>query len=623
MSTCAAKRFAIWLLVPACAVIFSTGSAADIQRTIDFRDGTVLQVTLPDSELPWRTISADGQVAEQPVKLSDVEQLRFVLTPATEQVAEVRQLVVRLGAEDFHAREEAQQQLIERGAKFRTIIEQMYAQALAQDDFEVKWRLKEVINALPVGVGLLGNDYDQLERRGDTKEFHGDVGRWSLRANYRGAEVVIDRQSVLAIRNAPLSLDLSAEPTVVHMERIERDSDSLFPKEVVRIDFERGPRGESIAVDSDISEAYVLLGCTFATSFKDSFVCITPYTVGGRSGGRSAATQNPLYQGVMTIRFCKPGNARLPAGVHYVGFWTSHIAKDGTALQAYDARDRMIAEVKTVKNQRDFLAVTTNIPIAYIKVVPDTAIDPDYAIDDLVFDPPRLLSEAGDPDRFSVVLTNGERLQCALLDTDDDVVLLKKLTIGVEELRIPREEIAVLVPPRTPVPDVLADQRCFVRLEDGSVMRCETDQGLRLGLFPQQEIPVSQLIALWGADITLTEPASDVWPESGGVVVSPNGTALQFADWKVGKNWIEAPELGKLADSTYANSPSVWLRRPTKRPAGSGLLRTSAGEEIVLGGGDGFTLQSWSRDGVTIRWGEQERMLPLIQVSSLLLPQGK
>jgi hypothetical protein len=39
----------------------------------------------------------------------------------------------------------------------------------------------------------------------------------------------------------------------------------------------------------------------------------------------------------MTVRFCKPGNARLPAGVHYVGFWTSHVAPDGTALEAFDA----------------------------------------------------------------------------------------------------------------------------------------------------------------------------------------------------------------------------------------------------------------------------------------------
>ena len=172
------------------------------------------------------------------------------------------------------------------------------------------------------------------------------------------------------------------------LKRIVVDDDKNFPMNVTRIDFDKGPKGLILRSGIDISELYVPLGCIFESSFPGSFVGVEPYNVGGRSGGHCAANHKPLYQGTIIIRFCAPGNKKIPATVKTVGFWTSHVAIDGTTLEAYDIKDKKIGEIKTLRNQRDFLAIKSKVPINYIKIVPNTKIDPDFAIDDLVFDKP-------------------------------------------------------------------------------------------------------------------------------------------------------------------------------------------------------------------------------------------
>jgi hypothetical protein len=561
---------------------------------------------------------------EEPLPLSQIKQLRFVLTPATEQVAQVRRLLSRLGAASYQDREEAQKELLDRGARFLEIFRQTLPRTT---DFEVRWRLKEIIETFEKRGDepeLLGNDYDELRLNGDqTSELHGDVGNWTIETEYRGVKLTLTRANVLSLRNDTIRLDLLAEPPVVSVERIPNDEDELFPAEVTRIDFDRGPRGEAIPAGTNISETYVPLGAIFSSSFKESYVAIEPYNVGGRSGGRCAATHNPLYQGILTVRFCKPGNARIPAGVKCVGFWTSHIAPDGTALQAFDAGGRRLAEIKTVRSQRDFLAIRTNIPIAYIRVVPDEDIDPDFAIDDLVFDTPKTLSEAGDPDHYSVVLRSGERLHSTSLEVQSDQLILKDLTIGIPEMRIPTDELAVLVPPHNMPPDVGQEPRCFVRTADGSVFRARSDGGLKLDRFAELPIDANRLVALWGAETILEEPAEDAWPAEGAVMIVGHDDYVRLSQWKLGDAWIEADFQGDPGSHTYANSPVVWFRKAEQREKESGLLRTTVGEEIVLGTPDGFSLKSWSLEGVTVARGDKDWMIGMGEVQSLLLPRPK
>ena len=358
-----------WLIV-ALVTLLSCGTcfaprlaiAADVERTVMFRDGTVLRLKLPDVQIPWRRVAIDGQVTDEALPLSRVGQLTFVTTPATEQVATVRRMIADLGAPIYRRRVEAQIKLIERGAKFRTILEISQKQI---EDFEARWRLKEVLDALDAqggGAESIKADYDELIPLGADAPVEGDVGDWSLRTAYRGGEVVLDRHTLRAIQAAPLEFSATAEPPVVIANRIEQDKDELFPRDPVRIDFQRGPRGESFAKGDDIRNTFVPLGCTFASSQPGSTITIDVYNVGGRSGGNCAANREPRFQGTMTIRFCLPGNERAPAGVRYVGLWISHVAVEGTALLAFDVRNRQIAEIKTNTDHRDFSGTDNEHP---------------------------------------------------------------------------------------------------------------------------------------------------------------------------------------------------------------------------------------------------------------------
>ncbi len=603
--------------------------AEDMYQIVDFRDGTVMRVAIPDQLIPWRNVSPAGDIAESPVKLSKIQQLSFVTTPATEQLKGVRRMVDRLGDPNYHVREKVQRELIAVGGQFRTMLEKMEAGLKGAKpstrDYEVLWRLRQTLNRVQDKGDPLPADYDKLSMTSGGKTISGDAGDWSPKVVYRGAEVVLDRTNVLSIRNAPLDFKLSAEPEVATVERIQSDDARVFPSDATRVDFDRQPDGNIIPENANLSEIYVPAGVTIATSIEDSYVARILYNVGGSSGEGSAATREPLYQGTLTIRFCKPGNARLPAGVHYVGFWISHVIQNGTTAQAFDGRGRHIGSVETTKLGRDFLGMHSNVPIAFLKIVPDVEIDEDYAIDDLVFDPPKTLAEAGDPDRFSVVLKTGERLHGQSISRSGNTVTLNQLTIGTNDspisVPISVDELAVLIPPRVLIPEALEDSRCLVRLSDGSVLRATSDDGLHLARFTSLRLDPMKLVALWGASTMLEQPSDDAWPASGGLMVLPNKSPVAFADWTLGKPWIEAVGLADYTKYSYENSPALWFRKPTRRPPTSGLLRTRFGEEIVLGNGEAFSLRSWSSEGIELAYGDQQWTIPMNEIGSLLLPQ--
>ncbi|MEQ8787866.1 MAG: hypothetical protein RIC55_16290 [Pirellulaceae bacterium] len=593
------------------------GAAGAVQRTVLFRDGSVLRVPMPAQPLPWRRVSPVGEVIEHPLPYRDVEQLTLVTTPATEQLASVRRMIAALGDDDFQRRVAAQQQLVERGAKFFPILE---SSLNVTQDFEARWRLKEVLDVLPTDTASIKADYDLLKTAGE--ETQGDVGDWSIEVPYRGTAITLDRGGVRALHTAPLEFSLTAEPPVAIVDRIAEDRDELFPKDVQRIDFDRGPQGETLQVGDDLRRTFVSQGVTITSS--GGIVSVEQYEVNGRSNGLCAATHDPVYQGVITIRFCLPGNERAPAGVRYVGFWTAHVAPDGTALEAYDIRGRRIAAIKTVRHRKDFLALHSNTPIASIKIVPDPEVDPDYAIDDLVFDTPKPLAEAGDAEHFSVLLTTGERLHCDRVEPGETVAL-KGLTVGIDRIDVPLEQVAIVVPPKNPSLVPALPDCGFVRLADGSILRCRGGERLSSWRLPELPIALGDVVALWGGETSLIDPEGADWPENSALLML-DGKTEPLADLSLGAAWLEGKAIAPWSEKkfTYETSPLVWFAAPRVRPAGSGLLRLVSGDEIVLAGGDegrtSFSLVAWSGEGVKIARGKQQWTIPPHEVGSLLLP---
>jgi hypothetical protein len=288
-------------------------------------------------------------------------------------------------------------------------------------------------------------------------------------------------------------------------------------------------------------------------------------------------------------------------------------------------RGRRIAEIKTVSSQRDFLAIESNTPIAYIKIVPDPEVDPDYAIDDLTFDLPKPLAEAGDPEHYTVLLTTGERLHCDSLKPGP-MLALEGITVGIDRLEVPLEQVAIVVPPKSPLAVSAVPESGFVRLRDGSILRCQGGERLAPLRLSDLQIAAEDLVALWGGETSLVDPVAGDWPEKGALLIDAAGKAQPVDEWQLGPKWVEAGALAELANggATYENSPLLWFAKPEVRTAGSGLLRLVTGEEIVLAGPKsdkgGFSLVTWSATGATIALGEQQWQISPGEIGSLLLP---
>ena len=601
-------------------LIVSVSPLCAIERTVEFRDGTILRLDLPDEPLPWHKATPDGTVTREPMPWAQVEQLYLVTTPALEKLAEIKGLLNRLASNKFKERVTAHKELIDKGIHFRGVVEEVYK---TTTDPEVKWRLENIRGAMQQNVEPAQYNYDLVTRASTGEEVEGDVGDLNIEGNFRGAKIPITRQSVCRINRASRTGEAAIGGTLGRAEVISEDRDELFPKNVTRINFDRGPGGEITIVGKDIRDLYVPLGVTLESEVPntaDTIISVEEYNVKGRSGEKCAATHDPLYQGTIVIRFCLPGNSGVPAGVHVVGFYTAYIEPEGTALQAYDVHDRLIGEVKTRVRGNDFLALKSATPIAYVKVVPDPEIDEDHAIDDLFFDPPVTLAEASDPKWLTALLVTGERIKCRSFALEGDNVSLKQLSIGVDEVKVPVSEIAAIMPATESVegPDVITTD-CTVLLDDGSIIRA--NGGAKLTTTTDREIPTVKLVALWGFGSSLTLPEEDAWPEKGALLVERDKVYKKLPDWTLGEKWVEAPQLA-LFDFTYSDSPIIWFQRPSDRIEGAGVLRRANGEEYVLHEKANYQLVDWDSEKVTITADKREFTVPFEEVQTLRLPQS-
>ena len=60
---------------------------------VDFRDGSTLEASFPDTNLVWRNIAKDGTVGEKKVRIRDVKKISLVQEPSTSRVSKIRKLL--------------------------------------------------------------------------------------------------------------------------------------------------------------------------------------------------------------------------------------------------------------------------------------------------------------------------------------------------------------------------------------------------------------------------------------------------------------------------------------------------------------------------------------------------
>lgn len=559
-------------------------------RLVSFRDGSALVLALDDVELAFTEMTSGRKIA---TKLSQTAELRLASERPDERLARVLALVGQLGDGRYAVRERATRELFGMAAAWRELLEHHRDHT---PDPEVRVRLAHVVATASEAPAARTGEFDALTPAGG-ETMYGTLDLFTTVGQRGAARISITR--ACAARIGPVAspargVDPTPPAADARTERIAADKPGAFGPSPTRIDFERDPTGTRFAIGADVSRAYVAKGFTLATSIEGAIVSVNTYNVGGPSGGLSCATHQPLWEGKLTIAFHAPGQPGVPAGVHRAGFWVAAVSPGGTALEAYDHAGRLLIKVDTTESNKDFLAVSSTVPIHRVVVVPNEAIDPNYTIDDLVFDGPVPLDMVPAKDRYAVELGPGERLHALEVALAADGKLSARgLTIGVNALDFAPGEWVRVLGHGDRWRDAPRVGACWTMLSCGSVMRAEPGPG---GFAPARardlELAPPRLIALWGDGASYRDPPR-LEPDT--VAIDGGDLEPTHRPWRLGPRVIELG--GEPAkELEYGSAPCLWWAKAPVPAENAGWLHLTSGERIALAAG-GFRIAAW-RGGV-------------------------
>ena len=190
-STC--YGIAAIFLTLACAIATRGDVSLAEELTVLYRNNTELTATLPGSTIDWVTVSQNGNLIDQKVKLADIQSLTLSRGRSSELIAQVRQNISRLGDADYVVRENAELALALDGGQLKYLLEQLED----SPSMEVRHRVGRLLNGfskrksepLPLDTLVLAN--------GRTLE--GEAREFSLAGEYRGAEISLDRKTLSLI----------------------------------------------------------------------------------------------------------------------------------------------------------------------------------------------------------------------------------------------------------------------------------------------------------------------------------------------------------------------------------------------------------------------------------------
>jgi hypothetical protein len=558
-----------------------------VPRYIEFRDGSILRMNVVDEDWPITIIRENGAVKHTKVKLSAIESFTLTAEKGFADKLEMLSNVRKLGSEDFWDREKAMAKLLKSERNIRADLETCLRFIT---DLETEVRIKRIQGNFPKPAAdepPLPTHFDLFYYKEICWGHLGDEGI-----------PVVSQNKVMRLTRADVkrvSVDLPPQLAGLIRTRgvavgVRRLAMADFPAGCVEEGFERTPDGQPLGVGQNIQKTFVPRGFTLSTSVANSFVSVNSFTVSGKSKGFSVANHQPLWEGEITIKFVLPGREDVPAGVTHFGCYMAAVVPKGTALVAEDIHGRELGRVETQNNGHDFVGIHSPVPMHKIRVVPDTKLDRDYTLDDFIFTPPQSV-EAGHAKLYTAYVDMGRAHVRDVVFSKDHVQLLG-MPGRLPDLTIPRSQVWRINAPDKGAPK---PNEWFVELRDGSVLTApkqDTDGNRPLfARLPDLFEKPAQIAGLWHSaaprySLVAREKPPVFW--NGEKKAWEAIKDLRFLDMAVEGNVDGKPRLIPYT------SLSVWpATGPNRLPAGTWLIHTRTGEELVL---DGKTpiIGSWS-----------------------------
>ncbi|MGI9519477.1 MAG: hypothetical protein ACR2NP_20665 [Pirellulaceae bacterium] len=530
----------------------ATCSAQSLKYFLQMRDSSMMQVQTDSNAFDWKTVSPDGSITLSTFEVSDIVSLKFAASPASEQVARIRQLVDDLADDDYRRRHEAERTLLNEGKPFETVIEQQKD----HPEPEARYRIARILEHLD-GIKESPNsrfvmDFDVLQLK-DGRKLEGDIGDWSLECEWNGVPVKANRQNCLRLFNKqPFAVTNTrpAESSPISTELMFDDSkffDGDQPKDnVAYAGFETGERGEKLEAERefDIVNGFAWMGARFHCVTNNGRVVVSGFRFkNSRSRRRSIGNffvvpeskKRVSYQGEMRFDFCVPGNPTVPASINDIGMYVEIVIPNHTILEAYNAAGHVVGLSQSVKDRTAYLSFTGNSEIAYLRLLANEYLttddlNKDFAVDDLAFSRPQAnpaLNYAENEESHIVIVSrDDERLLArnVTFDAGNNQLQVESGMEGVEDFAMPLDKVQWIVGPQSRELSSPEDDGCFVMLKDGSVVHCMFQQQLIASGNSELAIGDDDIIGVWGYNQRARYPRAVDFEEGQIVMVRPLNT---------------------------------------------------------------------------------------------------
>jgi len=427
-------------------------TAPDVtEKLVTFRDGTTVVLQL----------EGGFEIDERELAFGEVARAEFARVEPGSNLVEFLDITKGLGADRHPLREAASRRLEASMARFADLAQQ-YAERI--EDPEIRIRLQDALATSDI-IASTERSFDSLtlesvpknmpngaaDKPASEASWDGDLGGWSATGRVSGVSIRLDRTKVERIETVSETAPRPRPLRVAGTGRAGKQGAFLQPLlepkdrrgRIRFMGFEKDPDGKELKVGTNIERAFASWGCTFSTSVAGGKVVIDSYNVSAESGGVSAATDRPRWEGEITARFHQPGRPDQPATVMQAGCHVSSVVANGIVMKFFDAQGDLIGSVPATKNGVVMLGAISEVPIGSVRIVPNPAVDKNYAFDDFFFG--ELSSPDEQPARFGLMTTRGEVAFGDRLEAADGVWTLGGLSCGLERWRVAEKQVTKVV----------------------------------------------------------------------------------------------------------------------------------------------------------------------------------
>ena len=612
--------FVFRFLLCCCVLSIAATDATAESLQLYYTDGRVVVAEIATESIEWTHVSDAGVSTVRTILLSDIRELFLTESPATKQVAEIRQLIEQLDSPEYRLRVEAETKLSDStfSQNYKSLIQEH------SDDprLEVRYRANRILNQLAGDHVQAKLTFDLLVlKNGDSMQ--GTAGDFEWAGEFLGRAIKVSRSDLAAVEPSP-----KADAKVKSAPSADNVSVKLFHKPEVFaadkslrvIDFSSDPDGNLLVRDDKVTNTFVPWGLKFDES-EDGYVGIPFYEVDEprppqvetRMIAKFSKTKGLAFQGETKFNFCVPNQPLLPAGVFRFGTFIGRV--DSPRSFILEAFDREGSLVGTVESERTdgrvsnctFLGIESTTPIHEIRIRSnpylyrvDVKVDKDYALDTFYFSKPVPIALPADEAKKGIVMRDGTRLIGNVSFKAPDQVLIATDDLG--ELSFKLDEISEIAFGTIPARRL---KTWMATIADGSTLVVQPSRGFRSSLL--KRTVEDSLLCLFNSSTPKRYPVEGDFQQGKQVLVYPtcripvgkidfkkSGFAWSSKAKKLLQPVDKESPLGvpgkdptpQVSEVDYTktpaeNLPTLWLDQP-KSPA-KGYIRLTDGQTLSLG----------------------------------------